>query len=155
MMSLREARQRRNLTITELAARAGVGDSTIYRIEHGKAQPRPAAARRLCAALGLEPHQITEFRIKPRPDGEPGTKEGPPTVLVVDDDQPIRILVGELLIEEGYAVRYANNGLEALAEFAGTTPAIWSCPTSGCRGWTARRWSSGCARTATPPRSSC
>lgn len=35
-------------------------------------------------------------------------------VLVVDDDDEIRTLLGALLTDEGYAVREANDGREAL-----------------------------------------
>ena len=36
------------------------------------------------------------------------------TVLVVDDDRALRELVGEVLAEEGYEVRRAGDGAEAL-----------------------------------------
>jgi two-component system cell cycle sensor histidine kinase/response regulator CckA len=38
-----------------------------------------------------------------------------PTVLIVEDEPAIRAVVAALLEEEGYAVRRARNGLEALA----------------------------------------
>ena len=40
----------------------------------------------------------------------------PPTVLVVDDEPAIREVVAYLLEDEGYAVRQATDGLEALQE---------------------------------------
>lgn len=38
------------------------------------------------------------------------------TVLVVDDDDDIRDSLSEVLEDEGYAVRAASNGIEALAD---------------------------------------
>jgi CheY-like chemotaxis protein len=46
----------------------------------------------------------------------------PRTVLIVDDDRPILDLVGELLTAEGYDVRLATDGVEALAQAAEAQP---------------------------------
>jgi CheY-like chemotaxis protein len=46
----------------------------------------------------------------------------PSRVLVVEDDAAIRALLTELLAEEGYAVRAAADGREALALLAGWRP---------------------------------
>jgi two-component system chemotaxis response regulator CheY len=47
--------------------------------------------------------------------GRPGSNGGPrPGVLVVDDDPSILEMVAEILRAEGYAVRTAENGREAL-----------------------------------------
>lgn len=46
----------------------------------------------------------------------------PSRVLVVEDDEAIRALLTELLAEEGYAVRAAADGQEALALLAGWRP---------------------------------
>lgn len=45
-----------------------------------------------------------------------------PTVLVVDDDPAIRDFVGDLLDLEGYDVRFAGDGVAALAEIARDRP---------------------------------
>ena len=47
------------------------------------------------------------------PQGDLGTK--PATVLVVDDEPAIREIVATLLEDEGYRVRHARDGVEALA----------------------------------------
>jgi CheY-like chemotaxis protein len=44
----------------------------------------------------------------------------PPTVLVVDDEPAIREVVACMLEDEGYAVRQATDGLEALQEVEST-----------------------------------
>jgi transcriptional regulator with XRE-family HTH domain len=62
MLKLKEARAARGLSQRALADRAGVGESTVHRIEHGKSRPQPHVARRLSAALGLEPGDVAEFR---------------------------------------------------------------------------------------------
>ena len=45
-----------------------------------------------------------------------------PTVLVVDDEPLIATLLATLLQEEGYRVRCAHDGVEALAEVARRAP---------------------------------
>ena len=42
--------------------------------------------------------------------------ETTPTVLVVEDEPAVREVVADLLQDEGYAVRQAADGLEAIAE---------------------------------------
>ncbi len=44
------------------------------------------------------------------------------TILVVDDDQLVRDSVGRILEAEGYAVRFASDGAEALAEVRRAAP---------------------------------
>lgn len=54
---LRSWRQRKALTLRELAAHAGVAFTTIHRIESGKpAELR--TLRKLAAALGIEPADL-------------------------------------------------------------------------------------------------
>ncbi len=62
MPTLKEVRARRRLSVRDLAIRAGVGPSTVYRIEHGKTTPRPHVVRRLSAALRVPPGEVAEFR---------------------------------------------------------------------------------------------
>jgi CheY-like chemotaxis protein len=52
---------------------------------------------------------------RPAQDSHP-THETTPTVLVVEDEPAIREVVADLLEGEGYAVRQAADGLEALDE---------------------------------------
>ena len=44
------------------------------------------------------------------------TPETTPTVLVVEDEPAIREVVADLLLDEGYAVRQASDGLQAIDE---------------------------------------
>jgi transcriptional regulator with XRE-family HTH domain len=57
---LREARERRFLTQSELGQQAGLQIATISRIEndHHEGRPRLATIRRLAEALGVEPGWI-------------------------------------------------------------------------------------------------
>jgi CheY-like chemotaxis protein len=48
----------------------------------------------------------------------------PARVLVVDDDTILRTVLCELLADEGYEVRPANNGRNALALLDGWTPDV-------------------------------
>jgi DNA-binding response OmpR family regulator len=45
-------------------------------------------------------------------------------ILIVDDDRPIRLLYEEELEDEGYEVRVASNGEEALAVLDGFNPDV-------------------------------
>ena len=53
------------------------------------------------------------------PTHTPGTS---PTALVVDDEEPIRLVVRRILEEHGYAVTEATDGLDAIALLAGGMP---------------------------------
>lgn len=55
---LAEWRRRRALAVRDLAALAGVGPSTINRVELGYQMPRPSTVRKLAAALGVDPAQL-------------------------------------------------------------------------------------------------
>ena len=61
MVTLREARAARLLTVRGLAERAGVAFSTVHLIETGKSVPRFDAIQKLSAALEMEPTKIAEF----------------------------------------------------------------------------------------------
>ena len=50
--------------------------------------------------------------------------EGARGVLVVDDDPDIRAFVSELLADEGYEIRAATNGLDALAVLTNWHPDV-------------------------------
>jgi transcriptional regulator with XRE-family HTH domain len=50
-------RRDRALSLRELAARAGVSQNTIFRLEHG-AIAHPSTVRKLAAALGCEPADL-------------------------------------------------------------------------------------------------
>ena len=52
----------RRLSQAELARRTGVSVATIHRLEHGKARARPHVARRLGAALVVDPRDVAELR---------------------------------------------------------------------------------------------
>jgi ribosome-binding protein aMBF1 (putative translation factor) len=62
VLTLREAREARRLTIEELAQRSRISPSTIYRIEYGKTHPRPHVMHALSTVLGVAPREIAEFR---------------------------------------------------------------------------------------------
>ena len=57
-MTFRDMRLRRMLTQKELAALVGVSYQTIQAWESGQSRPRPAAMRRLCEALQVEPDAL-------------------------------------------------------------------------------------------------
>jgi transcriptional regulator with XRE-family HTH domain len=59
--NLREARRRAALTQGELADKAGVGITTIVRIETGEiTEPRVSTLRKLAQALGVEPRDLLQ-----------------------------------------------------------------------------------------------
>jgi HTH-type transcriptional regulator, competence development regulator len=57
---LRNARTRRLLTQDELAAKAGVSQSTIANIERNNAEPQFRTIRKLARALDVEPNELVK-----------------------------------------------------------------------------------------------
>lgn len=62
VVTLRQARLDRLLTVRALAAAAGCSPTTVHEVETGKRVPRFDTIRRLSAALKVEPSQVVEFR---------------------------------------------------------------------------------------------
>lgn len=57
---LRELREERVLSLRELEERSGVSYATIWRIEDGRQGAHPRTVRKLAAALGVPPSELTE-----------------------------------------------------------------------------------------------
>jgi len=55
---LRQLRERAFLTQAELAAKSGVAEVTINRIEQGRHSPRFSTIRRLADAFGVSPEEL-------------------------------------------------------------------------------------------------
>ncbi len=55
---------------------------------------------------------------------EPNTPSDQPVVLVVDDDMAERLLIGEVLSQDGLAVEEAGNGVEAISIFERLHPVL-------------------------------
>jgi DNA-binding XRE family transcriptional regulator len=64
VVKLREARLQRFLSIRALAESAGVSTRTIVQAEAGRRVPYFATARKIAAALGVEPGDIDEFAVR-------------------------------------------------------------------------------------------
>lgn len=52
-----QLRAERNLTQAQLAARAGVSEMVVYKMEHGK-PVAPESAERVFAVLGVQAHEV-------------------------------------------------------------------------------------------------
>jgi transcriptional regulator with XRE-family HTH domain len=60
---LEQLRRRRGMSQFDLAATAGVSISTIYKLEHGRAERvRPKNARLIAEALSVAPEDVDELR---------------------------------------------------------------------------------------------
>ncbi len=57
--NLKTLRQRRALSLTDLAEMSNVGRVTINRIENGKQKPHPRTLRALATALGVDVEELT------------------------------------------------------------------------------------------------
>lgn len=57
---LAELRQRRVMTIRELAAKAGVATATVNELERGRRNAHPGTIRKLAAALGVEAEELVK-----------------------------------------------------------------------------------------------
>ena len=74
MVSLRELRAERLLSIRELARQACIAPSTLFLIEAGRTIPRQRVARQIAEVLGVDPMLVDELRrridaAKRRPHG--------------------------------------------------------------------------------------
>lgn len=58
LRGLRQARQRRGLSISQLAEMADLRRDTITHLEHGKEEPQPYVLRRLAAALSATTSEL-------------------------------------------------------------------------------------------------
>ncbi len=65
---LREWRERRLLSQRELAARAGVTQGSIARIERGHHRPRLSTVRKLAEALEVSPDELVDWDAEGRQD---------------------------------------------------------------------------------------
>ncbi len=61
MLTLREARMRKLLTVRALAAAARVSPTTIHLAETGRRLPHFGTMRKIAAVLDAEPTEIKEF----------------------------------------------------------------------------------------------
>ena len=57
---LKRERERALLTQQELAERAGVGLTTLNRIENDRAEPRFRTIRKIAKALGVDPRNLIQ-----------------------------------------------------------------------------------------------
>jgi transcriptional regulator with XRE-family HTH domain len=73
--TMREWRDRRALSLRELAAASGVSYREVWRLEKGLHPPRPSTRRKIAAALGVEPWQIV-FPHEQEPGSGPGDEGG-------------------------------------------------------------------------------
>jgi transcriptional regulator with XRE-family HTH domain len=74
--ALRDERKRSALTQAQLAARAGMPQSVVSRLERGGREPRLSTMVRLAQALGITTAELVERALLPREsaqnDGSPG-----------------------------------------------------------------------------------
>lgn len=56
---LKQIRENQAFSRKDLAGRADVHESTIYRAEFGRTKLRPSTIRKLARALGVEPDELT------------------------------------------------------------------------------------------------
>lgn len=99
---LRSLRGERNMTILELAAKAGVSAGIISQIERGNSNPSMKTLQRLRSALGANLWEFLE-----RPDERPPVEEAS---FVRRSTQRPRIVVGETrLVKELLSPRHDEN----------------------------------------------
>lgn len=67
---LREVRERKLVTQEELADRSGMTRANISRLENGLQRPRISTARKLAAALGVEPEELIDWEAEDEGDAK-------------------------------------------------------------------------------------
>jgi transcriptional regulator with XRE-family HTH domain len=71
LVRLRQVRERLFVTQAELAARTGIAEATLSRIENGLQRPRISTVRKIADALGVRPEELVDWEAEPA-DGEAG-----------------------------------------------------------------------------------
>jgi transcriptional regulator with XRE-family HTH domain len=61
LVRLRQVRERLFVTQAELAARTGIAEATLSRIENGLQRPRISTVRKIAAALGVRPEELVDW----------------------------------------------------------------------------------------------
>ena len=61
MKPLRDWRMERLWSVRDLAREAGVSTKTVVQLEYGRQVPTYATMRRVSAALGVAPAEVSEF----------------------------------------------------------------------------------------------
>lgn len=64
VMTLKTHRERAFLTTRELADKAGVTTSTLWRIEKRLHKPHISTMRRIAEVLGVHPTEVEEFAVR-------------------------------------------------------------------------------------------
>jgi CheY-like chemotaxis protein len=111
-----------------LAAAAGRGDRHLRRATWNLRGGAPAEAVVLALGAGAESTFVVGLRLPAEPVTPapvvPAVPEpsGATTVLVVDDEEPNRIMVRRILTRAGFGVVVAAGAAEALAAFEGDGP---------------------------------
>jgi transcriptional regulator with XRE-family HTH domain len=59
--NLRRLRERRALSLTDLARLSGVNRITIHRVETGKQKPMPSTIRKLAQAFQIDVEELTDI----------------------------------------------------------------------------------------------
>lgn len=94
------------------AANGGTICTITLPVEAEDRQPQPVQS----AAPPTAPEPVATSRPAPVPKpAEPVHAQGAPVVAIVDDDEDLRLVLGEALEARGYQVRLAVDGLEGLA----------------------------------------
>jgi transcriptional regulator with XRE-family HTH domain len=71
LVRLRQVRERLFVTQAELAARTGIAEATLSRIENGLQRPRISTVRKIAEALGVRPDELIDWEAEPE-SGEAG-----------------------------------------------------------------------------------
>ncbi|MEC8554305.1 MAG: PAS domain S-box protein [Planctomycetota bacterium] len=104
-------------TTKDVSKGTGLGLSTVYGIvkqSNGgvKIESEPGQGTSICVFLPLSESTHDKIANENRPDD---SLRGTETVLVVEDEQPVRKIITEVLKRKGYQIHSAQDGEEALA----------------------------------------
>ncbi|WP_447603825.1 helix-turn-helix domain-containing protein [Nitrospira sp. Nam80] len=67
---LKEWRERRGISLRQLAAKSGIHHMSLYKLEAGKLDPQLSTLIKVCGALGITLNQLVGVAAKPRKGGQ-------------------------------------------------------------------------------------